>query len=135
MEVRPATEGDAKAVVPLLTKHRLKLGRSPREIVADAGYASDASWNACLQLGVQPTIAMRPVLNRSGGLHPDKFTYVPERDLYICPVGKELGHKTLAFEKRRVVYRPKKGTCRELSTESSMRPGSRRSLHHPPLGD
>lgn len=123
VEVRPATEGDAQAVVPLLTKHRLKLGRSPREMVADAGYASDASWNACLDLGIQPTIAMRPVLNRSGGLNPDQFTYVPERDLYICPEGKELGHKTLAFEKRRVVYRPKKGTCRDCPLKARCAPG------------
>ncbi len=123
VEVRPATEGDTKAVVALLTKHRLKLGRSPREMVADAGYASDATWSACLELGVQPTIAMRPVLNRSGGLNPDQFTYVPERDLYICPEGKELGHKTLAFEKRRVVYRPKRGTCRDCPLKVQCAPG------------
>ncbi len=123
VEVRPATEGDAQAVVRMLTKHRLKLGRSPRELVADAGYASDATWNACLGLGVQPTIAMRPVLNRSGGLNPDQFTYIPERDLYICPEGKELGHKTLAFEKRRVVYRPKRGTCSDCPLKAKCAPG------------
>jgi len=123
VEVRPATEGDAHAAVPMLTKHRLKLGRSPREMVADAGYASDATWHACLELGVQPTIAMRPVLNRSGGLNPDRFTYVPERDLYICPEGKELGHKTLAFEKRRVVYRPKRGTCQDCPLKAQCAPG------------
>ena len=123
VEVRPSTEGDAQAVVRMLTKHRLKLGRSPRELVADAGYASDATWNACLELGVQPIIAMRPVLNRSGGLNPDQFTYIPERDLYICPEGKELGHKTLAFEKRRVVYRPKHGTCRDCPLKAKCAPG------------
>ncbi|MGA7912726.1 MAG: IS1182 family transposase, partial [Candidatus Dormiibacterota bacterium] len=123
VEVRPATEGDAQAVVDMLTRHRLKLGRQPRELVADAGYASDATWNACLTAGVQPTIAMRPVLNRTGGLNPSRFTYVPERDLYICPEGKELGHKTLAFEKRRVVYRPKRGTCQDCPLKAQCAPG------------
>jgi len=123
VEVRPATEGDAQAVVDMLTRHRLKLGRQPRELVADAGYASDATWNACLTAGVQPTIAMRPVLNRTGGLNPSRFTYVPERDLYICPEGKELDHKTLAFEKRRVVYRPKRGTCQDCPLKAQCAPG------------
>jgi len=123
VEVRPATEGDSRAVMDMLTRHRLKLGRQPRELVADAGYASDATWNACLTAGVQPTIAMRPVLNRSGGFNPSQFTYVPERDLYICPEGKELGHKTLAFEKRRVVYRPKRGTCQDCPLKAQCAPG------------
>src|SRR5260370_29459536 len=73
VEVRPATEGDAQAVVRMLTKHRLKLGRQPREMVADAGYASDATWNACLTAGVQPTIPMPPVLHRPRRPNPNRF--------------------------------------------------------------
>src|SRR5260370_27463426 len=70
VEVRPATEGDAHAAVPVLTKNRLKLGRSPREMGAPPGYARAATWHAFFAPVAPPPTPMRPVLQRPLGLDP-----------------------------------------------------------------
>ena len=109
VEVRPATEGDAQAVVDMLARHRLKLGRSPRELVADAGYASDATWKS---------VHLRP------GARP----------LHL-PRGQRAGSQDAGVREASCGVQTQARHLPELSAEGSMRPRPGRSFHHAALGD
>lgn len=85
-------------------------------------HGSEAAFKACLRRGVQPTIGIRSLANRYG-FNRDLFTYVPERDLYICPEGKELHRLTDNPQFRQSVYRPARGTCQNCPLKANCAPG------------
>jgi len=123
VEVRPACEADSQALEKILQKHEAALQRRPREAVADRGYGSERALKTCIKRGIQPTIAIRTLGNSSGGLNRDQFTYLAERDLFICPAGKELHHVTDKFHTRQAVYRPARGTCQGCPLKPQCAPG------------
>ncbi len=90
VESRAACEADGQAVGTLLDKHRAALGRQARELVGDRGYGSETALKDCVQRGVQPLLGIRTATNPHGGINREEFNFVPERDLYVCPQGKEL---------------------------------------------
>lgn len=110
VDAGPATEHDSQTLGRMLDKHHDLLQKMPGEVVADSGYGTVAAYADCEQRGVPATLASKPTVNRTGGFHRDEFTYVAERDVYICPAGKEL---PLRVKKNKGVnlYRPDKGTC------------------------
>lgn len=111
IDVGPATDSDASAVGKMLDKHRVTLARPVRELVGDSGYGSEAAARECLAREIQPILNWRHKVNNLGGFSRDEFTYVPARDVYVCPAGQELRHVADHFTLRRAVYRPKRGTC------------------------
>ena len=50
-------------------------------------------------------------------------TYVPERDLYICPEGKELRRIGEARKRQQTVYKVAAGTCRDCPLKAKCCPG------------
>jgi hypothetical protein len=96
----------------MLDKHRLAVGRPARELVGDTGYGREDAFEECLVRGVQPTRRIRNLGNVHGGFTRDHFTYVTERDLFLCPEGKELRHFTDNFQQRQAIYSPFRGAAR-----------------------
>lgn len=125
VEVRPAGESDGLAMGRVLDKHRLALSRSPREAVGDRGYGSQAAIQACLERGVQPRLGVRTPSNPHGGLDRSEFTYVPARDIYICPEGKELHRAGENPSRQQTVYRIAKGSCQGCPLRERCTPGTR----------
>jgi len=123
VEARPSCEADSHVVTQMLARHEMAVGRPVREIVGDRGYAREATFKACLERAVHPTFAIRSLGNHAGGFTRDAFTYVAERDLYICPQGKELLHFTDNFGERQAIYRPRSGTCSGCPLKPQCAPG------------
>jgi transposase len=119
----PANEGDGHAVKRLLAKHRRGVGRDPRQLAADAGYSSEAAFRACFSRGVEPVINLQSFTNSHGGYDRDQFTYVAERDLFICPQGKELHRIADNFKLRTAVYSPPPGSCQSCVLKAQCAPG------------
>ena len=111
VEVTGSCESDGRPVGKLLDKHQNAVGRPARELVADRGYGSEAAVLDCVDRDVTPWLGRRVVTNTSGGLSRSEFTYVSERDLYLCPVGKELNRFRFKPGPLGAQYRPKAGTC------------------------
>jgi hypothetical protein len=111
VQVCGSVKADGRAVGELLDKHRSAVGRPARELVADRGYGSVSAINACHDREVQPLLGRNQSSNTHGGFSRTQFTYVPERDLYICPEGQEL--KRFRFKQTPIgaAYRPARGTC------------------------
>jgi transposase len=111
VDVGAAGDSDASSVGRMLDKHQVSIGRMARELVADSGYGSEAAARECLARQVRPILNRRRKGNGQGGFSIEDFTYVAERDLFVCPAGQELRHVADHFTLRRAVYRPKRGTC------------------------
>jgi Transposase domain (DUF772) len=123
VDVRPACEADSHAVGRMLDKHRAAVGRPARELVGDTGYGREVAFKECLVRGIQPTLRVRNLSNVHGGFTRDRFTYVPERDVFICPEGKEMRHFTDNFRQRQAIYKPRRGTCKGCPLKSQCAPG------------
>lgn len=123
VEVRPSCEADSHVVAAILVQHELAVGRRPRELVGDRGYGTEAANKACAERGVTATLAMRSFANAAGGLRRDRFSYVPERDLFLCPTGQELDHAQENRHYRTSIYRAPRGTCRHCPLKPQCAPG------------
>lgn len=105
---------DGQAVGELLDRHARAVGRPARELVADRGYGTSTAVEACTTRGVVPTLARVPVTNHGkiGAYTRDAFTFIPERDVYICPAGQELRRfRFRPTPSGNIGYRPRAGTC------------------------
>lgn len=122
VEVRPTCEGDGQAVRAGLAKHVMAVKRRPRQLVGDRGYGGETAFKDCLAMGVEPVLNVRSLSNRFG-FSRDRFTYIPERDVFICPEGKELLHFSDNFRGRQAIYRPLPGSCRDCPLKPECAPG------------
>lgn len=70
------------------------------EVLADKGYYKATDLKKCVQNGITPYVARQTHSNGTGDkdFYSDKFTYDKDRNVYICPNGKEL-----------IYYRVRKG--------------------------
>jgi IS5 family transposase len=103
--VRQAEVGAART---MLTRTAETFGLWPRHLIADTGYGSAAmlGWLVHEQ-GIEPHI---PVFDKSqrndGTFSRSDFAYDHERDLYVCPGGKELRHYRRQFTRPRLGVDP-----------------------------
>src|SRR6266851_3584290 len=112
VDVGAAGDSDASSVGRMLDKHEVNLGRAPRELVGDSGYGTEAGLRECEARGIVPTLNQKRKGNNTGLFSIDDFTYMVDRDVYVCPAGTELVRAAEHFTLGKSVYRPKgKYTC------------------------
>ena len=123
VEVGPSCEADSQVVGKMLDKHAAAVGRPVRELVGDRGYGSEAAQRACAARGVTGTLGMRTLANRHGPINRDRFSYDPNRDIFVCPNGQELNRFGENFQQRVSMYRAPRGTCRTCPLKPECAPG------------
>ena len=112
VDVGAAGDSDASSVGKMLDKHQVNLGRAPRELVGDSGYGTETGLRECEARGILPTLNQKRKGNKTGLFSIDDFTYLADRDVYVCPAGTELVRAAEHFTLGKSVYRPKgKYTC------------------------
>ena len=74
------------------------------EVVADKGYYKAEDLKKCVDKGIIPYVAKQTYSNGTGDIdfYADKFKYDKERDIYICPAGKELYNRKTRKSKGKV---------------------------------
>ncbi len=122
VEVRPACEADSHAAGRMLEKLRLAVDRPARELVGDTGHGREVAFKESLARGVEPTLRIRNLGNRHASFNRDRFTYVPKRDVFMCPEGKEMRHFTDNFRQRQAICKPARGTCKGCPLKPNARP-------------
>lgn len=125
VEVRPAGEWDGQSVGRVLDKHHAALGQPVRELVGAGGYGSQTAINACVEREVKPMLRIRAPSNPHGRLPRSSFIYLPERDLYICPEGKELRRIGEARQRQQTVYKVAMGAVRSVRSRRDVAPAAR----------
>jgi transposase len=101
-----------------------------KEAVADTRYGTLSNYVSLDRAGVAAFI---PPHERTNGVNgfwgKDHFRYVPERDVYLCPAGKEMKLFGMCDGKKRVAYRCEPGTCQGCHLREKCTPyGNHRSV-------
>jgi len=135
---------DYRQLDPALERCEQKLGRAPRQIVADGDYTNHASVQAAATRGVdfygswqdswKPT--ERDAQGRSAAFLSSAFPYDATQDVFRCPAGETLRHRAVLNRGHGVrtrVYRAPKEACRtcalrEQCAPPGARPAWRRSV-------
>lgn len=105
-----SAETDQKQLKEISEAAREAMGAEELDILSDTGYFNQDQLKACdtehLNVYIPiPQTGTNCIPNRA--YNHDKFTYDPDKDVYICPAGAELfyTHTTLRRGKRIRVYR------------------------------
>jgi hypothetical protein len=94
---------DYRQLEPALQRCKEALGQLPKQIVADGDYTNHASVQGAAASGVDFygswQDSWKPVEHdaqgRSGAFISSAFPYDAEHDIYLCPAGQQLPHKTV----------------------------------------
>jgi transposase len=104
------------------------LDRQPveiKEICADSQYGTADNYAMCWKRDIVPTFPRRSRHFNHNILSPKKFKYYEEKDVFICPSGKELRRITYDKRNRRWHYRARGSACRLCSLKSVCSPNTK----------
>lgn len=131
VDVGPAGDSDASTVGKMLDKHQINVGRRPSELVGDSGYGSDGAVRECLGREVVPTMQASSRVRVKDRFSVEDFTYVADRDVFICPAGQELHRSRERFQTHKTVYEPVQGgVCASCPLKAQCTPGKGDRMIH-----
>ena len=81
-------------------------GRVPESVVADATYGNGEFLQWLMERGITPYMRTRDsALRKNNPLYgPERFTYLPESNSYLCPAGEQLNYVGLNVRNRAHAY-------------------------------
>lgn len=94
---------DIGQLIPTLKHVKRVTGRFPEKITADTGYFSADNIRFCIEKEIDAYIATSREGKKEGNpFDKTNFSYNPEKDLYVCPQGKELPLYTTTSRKGKI---------------------------------
>jgi transposase len=88
--VTPSEVMDNQPMLDLLWRIRFRWKLSPRQVTGDKKYGSEENLVAIEDKGIHAYIPIPDMDHRTEFFSVEAFTYDAERDVYVCPAGKEL---------------------------------------------
>jgi len=81
-------------------------GQEPESVVADATYGNDEFLQWLMKRGITPYMRSRDsALRKNNPLYgPERFSYLPESNSYLCPAGEQLNYVGLNVRNRAHAY-------------------------------
>jgi transposase len=81
-------------------------GRDPESVVADATYGNGEFLQWLMERGITPYMRTRDsALRKNNPLYgPERFTFLPESNSYLCPAGEQLNYVGLNVRNRAHAY-------------------------------
>ncbi|MBN1833633.1 MAG: transposase [Deltaproteobacteria bacterium] len=86
IEVQPAHESDANALIPAIESSQ-KRGLGPEEVLADTLYGSDENSQRAEELGVEVVSPAKSGKEKADSIHLSDFTVSEKGDVSSCPQG------------------------------------------------
>src|ERR1700739_1855979 len=104
------------AAQDMLTRFAEWQGRAPKSVAADTTYGNGEFLQWLADRNITPYMRTRNSIHRrrSPFSGPDRFTYEPEQDRYICPAGQPLNYGGQSHHNRSYTYigtRKRCGAC------------------------
>lgn len=104
------------AAQDMIARYAQWQGRNPESVVADATYGNGEFLQWLIERGITPYMRTRDsALRTNNPLYgPDRFTYLPESNSYLCPAGQQLNFVGLNVRNRTHAYigsRKRCGAC------------------------
>ena len=98
------TGTDSEHLVSMAKQSKQSLGVDKLNVVADQGYYSVEGVRQCSKAGITATVAMKKP--KSGQLGLEHFEHNKDKDVLICPEGKELNrHKDVYYKSSQIHYK------------------------------
>jgi len=108
---------------------KANLNADQLEVLADTGYCTTAEVVQCQEQGITPYVPKADTsANTAQGLFgKSRFSYDPQKDVYICPAGTQLTYRFTTDEKGRQVryYRAKSCATCALKPQCTRNQGNR----------
>ena len=109
--VTPSEVMDNKPMLDLLWRVRFRWKLRPRQVTGDRKYGTEDNLVAIEREHIAAYIPSPDLDHRTGFLSPDRFRYEAERDVYFCPMGKELRFDRAHSTERSLRYRARARDC------------------------
>jgi len=87
------------------------------EVLADKGYYKSTEIKACIDNGILPYVS-KPTASGGKGYKLEKFEYIKERDIYICPGKKELTYRKQTNKNGKIIRSYQTKDCKNCELRS-----------------
>lgn len=117
----PGAISEDRVLNELLDKQPVQI----KEICADSQYGTADNYSMCWKRDIIPIFPRRSRHLNRNILSPETFKYDEEKDVFICPSGKELRRITYDKRNRRWHYRARGSACCLCSLKSVCSPNTK----------
>lgn len=118
-----------QAALSMVARVANRFAITPKRLAADTAYGSARTLTSLVDLNIEPHI---PLWDKSQGngevFSRSDFAYDAERDLYICPAGKELKTSGTAHDGTTYKYLAKRSDCGKCPLKPQCTKGRERRL-------
>ena len=123
--VTPAEVMDNQPMLDLLWRTRFRWKLWPRQVTGDKKYGTEDNLVAIEGQGIRAYIPIPDMDHRTQFFSVDQFRYEAERDVYVCPAGKELHLFPAHSTERSLRYRASARDCNHCPLKTKCTTGTR----------
>ncbi len=118
------------AAQDMIARFAEQQGREPTSVAADATYGNGEFLQWLMDRGIAPYMRTRDsALRKNNPLYgPDRFTYLPETNSYLCPAGQPLNFVGLNARNRTHAYIGSRKRCGACSQKAQCTTGQYKYL-------
>ncbi len=109
--VTPSEVMDNQPMLDLLWRTRFRWKLWPRQVTGDKKYGTEDNLVAIEDQGIRAYIPLPDMDHRTEFFSADQFCYDAERDVYVCPAGKDLRFDRPHSTERSLRYRARAKDC------------------------
>ncbi len=113
--VTPAEVMENQPMLDMLWRTRFRWKLWPRQVTGDTKYGTEENIVAIENQHIRAYVALPDNDHRTKFFSSDRFRYEEERDIYICPAGKELRFDRPHSTERQLRYRARAKDCNHCS--------------------
>ena len=119
------------AAEAMLTRFAAWQGRAPESVAADTTYGNGEFLQWLADRGITPYMRTRDSIHRKRSLFfgPERFTYEPEHNRYICPAGQPLNYGGRVYRNRAFNYIGTRKRCAACALKAQCTSAPFRSLN------
>lgn len=117
--VTAATVMENSPMLDLARWVRFRWHLRPKQATGDTTYATLENIKGLEDDGIKAYVPLPSWSRRKGRYGQEQFTYLPERDVYICPQGQELKRATANYTENVYVYQARDQVCNACPVRSS----------------
>ena len=112
----PGDVNEGNLLMDLADQHSATTGSKVTTAVADSKYGTKENYLACHDAGIAAHIpefkeGSNKRYKERGLFMADQFVYDSQRDVYVCPAGQDLKHRTVHKNRNQIEYKSAKKTC------------------------